>query len=198
MVKAGCIGICKYEPIVEIYKNGNRITYVNVKKENISKIIKRSVIKNEVIEELAINTKNNNITDDNFFKKQTRIVLNNCGLIDAENIDEYMANGGYEALKKALTSMTREEVVEEVKKSGLRGRGGAGFRTGLKWEFAYKAVDDTKYVCCNADEGDPGAFMDRAILEGDPHSVIEAMTIAAYAVGAKSGYIYVRAEYPLQ
>lgn len=197
LVKTGCIGMCKYEPIVEIYKDDHRITYINVKKEDIPKIIEKTVVGNYIIKECAIKTPNYNITSDNFYSRQTRIVLHNCGVLDPENIDEYIKNGGYEALKKVLTSLTREGVIEEIKASGLRGRGGAGFKTGTKWEMAYKSISDMKYVCCNADEGDPGAFMDRAILEGDPHSVIEAMVIAAYAVGGKEGYIYVRAEYPL-
>lgn len=191
--KTGCLGICKYEPIVEVYKDGNRITYIHVKKEDVPKII-NSTKSNEVVKECVINTENNNITGDNFYKSQTRTVLNNCGFINPENIEEY---GNYDALRKVLTSMTKEEVIKEIKESNLRGRGGAGFKTGLKWELAYNSIDDTKYVCCNADEGDPGAFMDRAILEGDPHSVIEAMIIAAYAVSANHGFIYVRAEYPL-
>ncbi len=132
-----------------------------------------------------------------FYSKQVRITLRNCGMIDPEKIDEYIARGGYEGLSHALFDMTREEVIEEVKLSGLRGRGGAGFSTGTKWEFTAKAPGDIKYVVCNADEGDPGAFMDRSILEGDPHSLIEGMTICGYAVGAKEGYIYCRAEYPL-
>jgi len=133
----------------------------------------------------------------NFRKKQTRIALRNCGIIDPENIDEYIAYDGYQALIKVLTTMKPEDVVDTVKKSGLRGRGGGGFPTGTKWEFAMKQVNDVKYVCCNADEGDPGAFMDRSVLEGDPHAVIEAMIIAGYAIGSKQGYIYVRAEYPV-
>ena len=196
IVKTGCIGICKYEPIVEIYKDGKRITYINVSMEDVSKIIDSSVVKDEVIKEKVINNESNSILGDSFYSKQTRIVLDNCGSIDPENIDEYISAGGYEALRKAL-SMNRESIIEEVKTSLLRGRGGAGFKTGTKWELAYKSVSDKKYVCCNADEGDPGAFMDRAILEGDPHSVIEAMAIAGYTIGASEGYIYVRAEYPL-
>ncbi len=193
LVKVGCIGICKYEPIVEIFKNNNRLTYINVKEEDIEKIID-SIINNSVLNELLINNEIINILSDNFYKKQTRIVLSECGNINPEDIDEY---GKYEALNKVLNGYSREKVIEEVKSSGLRGRGGAGFKTGLKWELAYNSKSNKKYVCCNADEGDPGAFMDRAILEGNPHSVIEAMAIAAYAIGADEGYIYVRAEYPL-
>ena len=132
-----------------------------------------------------------------FYKKQMRIALKNCGVIDPENIDEYIAFDGFKALEKVLTTMTRDEVIEEISKSGLRGRGGAGFPTGKKWSFVKAEPDGQKYVICNADEGDPGAFMDRSILEGDPNSVIEAMAIAGYAIGADKGYIYVRAEYPI-
>ncbi len=193
VIKVGCIGICKYEPIVEVYKNNQRITYINVKEENVLSIIDKTIKGNEVIEELAVKTLNYNITNDPFLNKQTRIVLDKCGNIDPENINEY---GNYEALKKAL-AMDRDEIVTVVKNSKLRGRGGAGFLTGTKWELAKKATGEKKFVVCNADEGDPGAFMDRAILEGDPHSVIEAMIIAAYTVGANEGFIYVREEYPL-
>lgn len=193
LVKVGCIGICKYEPIVEIFKNNNRITYINVKEEDVEKII-NSIINDTVLNELLINNEITNILSDEFLKKQTRIVLSECGSINPEDIEEY---GEYKALNKVLNSYSREKVIEEVKSSGLRGRGGAGFKTGLKWELAYNSISNKKYVCCNADEGDPGAFMDRAILEGNPHSIIEAMAIAAYAIGADEGYIYVRAEYPL-
>ena len=137
------------------------------------------------------------LNDTAFYKKQMRIALRNCGVINPENIDEYIAVDGYAALGKALTEMTPEQVIQEMKDSGLRGRGGAGFPTGLKWSFAAANDADQKYVCCNADEGDPGAFMDRSILEGDPHVVLEAMAIAGYAIGASQGYIYVRAEYPI-
>ena len=136
-------------------------------------------------------------SDMNFFKKQNRIALRNCGYINPEEIKDYIARGGYESLAKAVTEMTPEQVIEEVKSAGLRGRGGGGFPSGLKWDFARRAHGEKKYVICNADEGDPGAFMDRSILEGDPHSLIEGMAIAAYAIGADEGYIYVRAEYPL-
>ena len=137
------------------------------------------------------------LEDNEFYRHQKRIALRNCGIIDPENIDEYLAMDGYKALEKALTKMTREEVIDEVLRSGLRGRGGGGFPTGLKWKFTYNSQADQKYVACNADEGDPGAFMDRSVLEGDPHSVLEAMAIAGYAIGASEGYIYVRAEYPI-
>lgn len=193
LAKVGCIGICRYEPIVEVFQNNKRITYINVKAEDIPKILE-SAINGEVLNDIAINTAENNILNDAFYSKQTRIVLNECGSVDPENIEEY---GEYKALIKVLSEYSREKVIEEVKNSGLRGRGGAGFKTGLKWELAHNSKSDKKYVCCNADEGDPGAFMDRAILEGNPHSVIEAMAIAAYAIGSNEGYIYVRAEYPL-
>ena len=137
------------------------------------------------------------LSDTDFYKKQTRVALRNCGIINTEDIDEYIGYDGYQALIKALTTMTPQEVIDVVKASGLRGRGGGGFSTGLKWQFTFNAPGDDKVVCCNADEGDPGAFMDRSILEGDPHALVEAMTIAAYAISAKKGYIYVRAEYPV-
>ena len=197
IVKVGCIGICRYEPIVEIYKEDRRVTYINVKEDNILDIIEKSVVGDSIIKELAIDNNEGSILFDPFYKQQKRIVLSNCGNIDPEEIAEYESNDGYKSLRKVLTSMSREEVLYEVKSSGLRGRGGAGFPTGTKWEFAYKSENDQKYVCCNADEGDPGAFMDRAILEGDPHSVIEAMAIAGYTIGSNQGYIYVREEYPL-
>ncbi|MDD3187464.1 MAG: NADH-quinone oxidoreductase subunit NuoF [Bacilli bacterium] len=193
IVKVGCIGICRYEPIVEIYKDGNRITYINVSEKDVEDIIEKTIKNNEIIESLSLKEENNNILNDPFLKRQTRIVLENCGKINPENIDEY---GGYKALRKAL-KMDKDEIIHEVKESKLRGRGGAGFKTGDKWSLVKASAGDKKYVCCNADEGDPGAFMDRAILEGDPHSVIEAMIIAGYAVGASEGFIYVREEYPL-
>ncbi len=193
----GCIGMCQYEPILEIYRDGKRTTYINVDSEKLEKIIEEDIKENRVVEEFLISKKIKSILEDNFLKKQQRIVLCNCGNINPESIEEYIQNNGYFALAKVLNNMSREEVIDEIKKSGLRGRGGAGFPTGLKWEYAFKEESDIKYIACNSDEGDPGAFMDRSVLEGDPHSVIEAMTIAAYAIGAKYGYIYIRAEYPL-
>ena len=187
--KTGCIGICKYEPIVEIFKDGKRITYINVKPTDVEQIVDESVLKNKIIKKLAINNEDNNILSDQFLKKQTRNVLKNCGTIDPENIDDY---GNYDALNKTLTKMTKDEVISLIKDSKLRGRGGAGFYTGIKWEMAKISAKEQKYVICNADEGDPGAFMDRAILEGNPHSVIEAMIIAGYAIGATIGFISVR------
>jgi NADH:ubiquinone oxidoreductase subunit F (NADH-binding)/(2Fe-2S) ferredoxin len=194
--KTGCIGICKYEPIVEIYKDGKRVTYINVTVEKLKNIIEKHLINNIIVKEYLINDNILSVLEDKFIKMQTRIALRNCGNIDPENIEDYIKNDGYYALCKVL-SIPREKIIEEIKKSGLRGRGGAGFPTGLKWELTYKENSDIKYVICNADEGDPGAFMDRALLEGDPHSVIEAMMVAAYAIGATEGYIYVRAEYPI-
>ena len=192
----GCIGMCQYEPILEIYREDSRRTYINIDKEKLNRIIEEDILNNNLIEEYLISEDVLNILDDNFLKKQTRIALHNCGNISPINIDEYIQNNGYYALEKVLNNLKPEEVIEEVKKSGIRGRGGAGFPTGIKWEFASKEKGD-KFVACNADEGDPGAFMDRSILEGDPHSIIEAMAISAYAIGARKGYIYIRAEYPL-
>lgn len=193
--KVGCIGICKYEPIVEIFSDGKRTTYINVKEEDVQRIIDEHIINDKVVTDLLIDKTLPNITETSYYKNQTRIVLKNCGEVDPEDIDDYLSHGGYTALKRAL-NMPKDIIIETIKNSKLRGRGGAGFYTGLKWEMVYKEQNDTKYVCCNADEGDPGAFMDRSVLEGDPHSVIEAMVIAAYAVSAHEGYIYVRAEYP--
>ena len=176
--------------------------YSRVQVEDVKEIVEEHLLKGRIVKRLLYqetveedNIKSLNEVD--FYKKQMRVALRNCGVIDPENIDEYIAFDGYKALGKCLTEMTREEVIDEIKKSGLRGRGGGGFPTGLKWQFAYNSQSEKKYVCCNADEGDPGAFMDRSILEGDPHSVIEAMAIAAYAIGADEGYVYIRAEYPI-
>ena len=168
--------------------------------EDVPELVEEYLVNGRVVDRLlfkdSISVKQLKPYGNRFYAKQSRRVLHNCGVIDPENVDEYLAQGGYEGLKNAL-QMSPVEVIEEVKKSGLRGRGGAGFPTGLKWEFTYKAQGDKKYVVCNADEGDPGAFMDRSVLEGDPHAVIEGMLIAAYAIGADEGYVYVRAEYPL-
>lgn len=209
VAETGCIGMCRYEPIVEVYRpNEEKVTYIKVTPEKALRIVAEHVMQGKVVEEYTIgaaeetldyNEKEQakSINEVNFYKKQVRVALKNCGVINPENIDEYIAHDGYKALQKVLTVMTKEEVIDAVKRSGLRGRGGGGFPTGLKWEFAKNSVNDQKYVCCNADEGDPGAFMDRSVLEGDPHAVIEAMAIAAYAVGATQGYIYCRAEYPI-
>ena len=190
--QTGCVGMCKYEPMVDVYVPGQeKVTYVHMTPEKAARVVEEHIKGGKPVEEYTIGE-----FAANFMKYQKRVALRNCGVIDPESIDEYLAFDGYKALEKALTKMTREEVIEEVLKSGLRGRGGAGFPTGLKWKFTYNSVNDQKYVACNADEGDPGAFMDRSILEGDPNAVLEAMAIAGYAIGASEGYIYVRAEYP--
>ncbi|MBC7259817.1 MAG: NADH-quinone oxidoreductase subunit NuoF [Chloroflexi bacterium] len=200
LVHTGCRGFCAMGPVMIIYPEG--IFYCQVQASDVPTIVEETLVKGRVVKRLTYTEPETHkalpfYKEIPFYSKQIRIALRNCGMIDPEKIEEYIARGGYEALSKALTSMTREEVIEEVKRSGLRGRGGAGFLTGVKWEFTAKAPGDVKYVVCNADEGDPGAFMDRSILEGDPHSVIEGMIICGYAVGAKEGYIYCRAEYPL-
>jgi NADP-reducing hydrogenase subunit HndC len=200
IVKTGCFGLCEKGPILVIYPEG--ATYCHVKVEDVEEIVNEHLIKGRIVKRLLLGdaeAEDVSKSRDNigFFSKQFRIALRNCGIINPENIDEYIAHDGYAALAKVVTQMKPEEVIEEIKKSGLRGRGGAGFPTGTKWQFAAKEVSDQKYVCCNADEGDPGAFMDRSILEGDPHSLLEAMAIAGYAIGANQGYIYVRAEYPI-
>ncbi|MEA1981319.1 MAG: NADH-quinone oxidoreductase subunit NuoF [candidate division Zixibacteria bacterium] len=191
--ETGCIGMCYREVLVEITNgSGTGHFYGDVTPDKVNDIIEKDVIGNEVIEDwLVANEK-----DKGFFENQERIVLRNCGLIDPGSIDEYIAQKGYEAIKKAVTKMTPEQIIEEVEKSGLRGRGGGGFPTGLKWKFTRGAKGDKKYIICNADEGDPGAFMDRSILEGDPNAVLEGMIIAGYAIGADEAYVYVRAEYP--
>jgi len=198
--ESGCRGLCSMGPIVTIYPKG--ILYCNVRPADAAEIIEKTVLQDEIIERLTYKEPESHQSipyyeDIPFYRKQLRITLRNCGIIDPENIREYIARGGYEGLAKVLTTMTPDDVIEEIKRSGLRGRGGAGFLTGLKWEFTRRAPGDVKYVVCNADEGDPGAFMDRSVLEGDPHSLLEGMAIAAYAIGAREGYIYCRAEYPL-
>ena len=198
----GCIGICRLEPIVEIYDSkGERYTYVQMDSQKVKDVVENHIINGEPCTEYLICDEPNgcikNILETRSFKKQLRIALRNCGNINPENLDEYIENDGYMALGKVLTSMEPADVIQELLDSGLGGRGGAGFPTGLKWKFAAMAQGDQKYVCCNADEGDPGAFMDRSVLEGDPHSVLEAMAIAGYAIGSDQGYIYVRAEYPV-
>lgn len=200
VVKTGCFGLCALGPVMIVYPEG--CFYSRVKVEDVKKIVEEHLKNGKVVKELlyqeTVDGDNiKGLAEVDFYKKQMRIALRNCGVINPENIDEYIAVDGYKALAKALTEMSREDVIEEIKKSGLRGRGGGGFPTGLKWQFAYNSQSDKKYVCCNADEGDPGAFMDRSILEGDPHAVIEAMAIAGYAIGSDQGYIYVRAEYPI-
>lgn len=202
VVRTGCFGLCALGPIMIVYPEG--CFYSAVKEENIPEIVSEHLLKGRIVEHLLYKetvTENGikPLSDTNFYKKQHRVALRNCGLINPENIDEYIALDGYQALAKVLNEMTPEQVIQTVLDSGLRGRGGAGFPTGKKWQLARTIVQDggQKYVCCNADEGDPGAFMDRSVLEGDPHAVIEAMAIAGYAIGATQGYIYVRAEYPI-
>ena len=200
LVQTGCFGLCALGPVVVVYPEG--AFYSRVKAEDVKEIVEEHLLKGRIVKRLLYSE---TVEDDNikslnetaFYAKQHRVALRNCGVINPENIDEYIAVDGYQALAKALTEMTREEVIQTIKDSGLRGRGGGGFPTGMKWDFTYKSQGDQKYVCCNADEGDPGAFMDRSVLEGDPHAVIEAMAIAGYAVGADQGYIYIRAEYPI-
>ena len=189
--RVGCVGMCYNEPLVDVVdESGTLTTYGHVTEADVERIVAEHVLGGSIVEELRIEP-------DAFFANQVRIVLENCGVIDPESLDEYRAHDGYAALKTVLEEMTPDEVVEVVKASGLRGRGGAGFPTGLKWSFAAREDASDKYVICNADEGDPGAFMDRSVLEGDPHRIIEGMAIAAYAIGAAHGYVYVRAEYPL-
>ena len=200
VIQTGCFGLCALGPIVVVYPEGS--FYAETKAENVAEIVEEHILKGRVVERLLYKetVKEDSIAslnDTGFYKKQLRISLRNCGVIDPENIDEYIALDGYEALIKCLTQLTPQEVIDEITKSGLRGRGGAGFSTGMKWQFAANEKSPIKYVCCNADEGDPGAFMDRSVLEGDPHNIIEAMAIAGYAIGASQGYIYVRAEYPI-
>lgn len=203
VVRTGCFGLCEVGPIVVIYPEG--AFYSHIKPEDVKEIVEEHLVKGRIVQHLLYHEKTEehdeenivSLDEVNFYKKQKRIALRNCGVIDPENIDEYIAFGGYKALTKVLTEMTPEEVIKTIKDSGLRGRGGGGFPTGLKWEFTYKAKGDKKYVLCNADEGDPGAFMDRSVLEGDPLAVIEAMSIAGYAIGSDQGFIYVRAEYPI-
>lgn len=198
----GCFGFCAQGPIVKVYPDN--VFYVKVEPSDAEKIVQSHLIRNTVVEELlyeeeSLSKKVEEQEEMSFYKKQLRIALKNCGLIDPDSIEEYIANDGYLALGKCLTSLTPQEVIAEVKTSGLRGRGGAGFPTGSKWEAASKnpaGPTDKKFVVCNADEGDPGAFMDRSVLEGDPHSVLEAMAICGYAIGSDTGYIYIRAEYP--
>jgi NADP-reducing hydrogenase subunit HndC len=200
VVETGCHGFCEKGPIVIVYPEG--VFYCQVSVEDVDEIFAEHLLKGRIVERLLYTEQGTEAKipayrDIDFYKKQHRIVLANCGRIDPESINEYIAVGGYEACGRALTEMTPEEVIAEIKESGLRGRGGAGFPTGLKWEFTRQTPGEKKYVICNADEGDPGAFMDRSLLEGDPHRIIEGMIIAAYAIGADEGYIYVRAEYPL-
>ncbi|MBF0217770.1 MAG: NADH-quinone oxidoreductase subunit NuoF [Candidatus Omnitrophica bacterium] len=198
---SGCLGMCEKGPVMIV--NPGYTVYGNVTAGDIPEIVDQHILNNKPVARLAIQEDHlynrffRVFGDVDFFGKQMRIALRNCGIIDPESIDDYLAIRGYEALAKVLTDLTPEAVIEEMKRSGLRGRGGAGFPTGIKWDLTRKAEGDVKYVICNADEGDPGAFMDRSAIEGDPHSIIEGMIIGGYAVGAKKGYVYIRAEYPL-
>ena len=199
VIKTGCFGLCAKGPIVIIRPEDT--FYAMVTPDDCEEIIQTHIIEGNRVERLLAKDidgkKVESLDELSFYKKQKRIALKNCGVINPENIDEYIAFDGYKALEKVLKTMTPDDVIKVLTDSGLRGRGGAGFPTGKKWELTKAANDNQKYVVCNADEGDPGAFMDRSILEGDPHSVIEAMTIAGFTIGADKGYIYVRAEYPI-
>jgi len=202
IVKTGCFGLCASGPIVIIYPEGT--FYARVSEADVPEIVSEHLLKGRIVERLVHREEGENnelkalpLSETTFYKKQHRVALRNCGVINPENIDEYIGTDGYQALGKVLTEMKPQEVIDTIKASGLRGRGGGGFPTGTKWQFAADQPAGKKYVVCNADEGDPGAFMDRSVLEGDPHAVIEAMAIAGYAIGADEGYIYVRAEYPI-
>lgn len=201
IVRTGCFGLCSLGPIMIVYPEGS--FYARVTTDEIPKIVEQHLKNGKVVKEMLYEqtVKEDgtviSLDETNFYRKQLRVALRNCGVIDPEDIEEYIATGGYQALAKVLTSMTPDDVIDTLLKSGLRGRGGGGFPTGRKWAFAKASQNEQKYVCCNADEGDPGAFMDRSILEGDPHSILEAMAIAGYTIGADKGYIYVRAEYPV-
>lgn len=200
VIRTGCFGLCELGPIMVVYPEGSFYSRVNV--EDIPEIVSEHLLKGRIVKRLLFQE---TVAEDNikslnetaFYAKQNRVALHNCGVINPEDIDEYIGMRGYEALGKVLTEMKPQDVINVIKDSGLRGRGGGGFPTGIKWELAARNQADQKYVCCNADEGDPGAFMDRSILEGDPHSILEAMAIAGYAIGASKGFIYVRAEYPI-
>ena len=201
VVRTGCFGLCEAGPVVIVYPEGT--FYSRIKVEDVDTIVAEHLLKGRIAQHLVYKEKEEHedahlsLEDIDFYRDQRRLALRNCGVIDPENIDEYIAFDGYQALAKVLTEMSPEDVINEMIKSGLRGRGGGGFPTGTKWKFAAASKAEQKYIICNADEGDPGAFMDRSILEGDPHSVIEAMAIGGYAIGASEGYVYVRAEYPI-
>ena len=200
VIRTGCFGLCALGPIMIVYPEGS--FYSQVKVEDIPEIVEEHLLKGRIVtrllyDETVTPDEIKSLNDTTFYAKQKRVALRNCGVIDPENIDEYIAYDGYQALAKCLTEYTPEQVVQVIKDSGLRGRGGGGFPTGLKWSFTAANAADQKYVVCNADEGDPGAFMDRSVLEGDPHCIIEAMAICGYATGATEGYVYVRAEYPI-
>ncbi len=201
VIRTGCFGLCEAGPVVIVYPEGT--FYAHVKDEDVDEIVLEHLLKGRIVRRLVYTDKGDHhdagkpLGEIDFYRHQTRIALRNCGVIDPENIDEYIAFDGYKALAKSLTEMTPEGVIDVITKSGLRGRGGGGFPTGLKWKFAAAQEADKKYVICNADEGDPGAFMDRSVLEGDPHAIIEAMAICGYSMGSDEGYVYVRAEYPI-
>ncbi len=201
VIRTGCFGLCALGPIMIVYPEG--CFYSQVQVEDVPEIVEEHLLKGRMVKRLLYDETVHagdaikSLNETNFYKKQKRVALRNCGVIDPENIDEYIAYDGYQALAKCLTEYTPEQVIDIVKRSGLRGRGGGGFPTGRKWELAAMNKADQKYVVCNADEGDPGAFMDRSVLEGDPHCIVEAMAICGYAVGATEGYVYVRAEYPI-
>ena len=200
VIKTGCFGLCALGPVMIVYPEG--CFYSEVKVDDVPEIVEEHLLKGRMVKRLLYEETVHKddikpLNETNFYKKQHRVALRNCGVIDPENIEEYIAMDGYQALAKCLTELTPDEVIQIVKDSGLRGRGGGGFPTGLKWSFTAKNSADQKYVVCNADEGDPGAFMDRSVLEGDPHCIVEAMTICGYATGATEGYVYVRAEYPI-
>ena len=202
VIRTGCFGLCEAGPVVIVYPEGT--FYSRVKEEDVDEIVSEHLLKGRKVQRLVYvdhktheTSVQKSLSEIGFYKQQMRVALRNCGVIDPENIDEYIAFDGYKALAKALTEMTPEQVIDEMLKSGLRGRGGAGFPTGKKWQFARATQAEHKYFVCNADEGDPGAFMDRSLLEGDPHAILEAMAIGGYAIGADEGWIYVRAEYPI-
>ncbi len=201
VVKTGCFGLCEAGPVVIVYPEGT--FYSHIKVEDVDEIVAEHLLKGRIVRHLVYHEKGEQpevgraLNDIGFYKHQTRVALRNCGVIDPENIDEYIAFDGYKALGSCLTEMKPQEVIKIIKDSGLRGRGGGGFPTGLKWQLTAQTPGKKKYVVCNADEGDPGAFMDRSVLEGDPHAVIEAMVLCGYAIGSDEGFIYVRAEYPI-
>lgn len=200
VIFTGCFGLCESGPNIVVYPEGAFYSFVTM--DDVEEIVDEHLLNGRIVKRLLfkesyINEKITPVNEVNFYKKQTRVALKNCGIIAPENIEEYIAMDGYSALGKILTEMTQQEVIDIVTESNVRGRGGAGFPAGRKWNEAYKYQADKKYIVANADEGDPGAFMDRSILEGDPHSLLEAMAIAGYAVGSDQGFIYVRAEYPI-
>lgn len=200
LILTGCFGLCALGPVVVVYPEG--AFYQHVKVADVSEIVSEHILKGRLVERLLHTEKTSEgaikpMNETSFYKKQMRVALKNCGVINPENIDEYLAYDGYAAYEKVVKTMSQQELINSIKESGLRGRGGGGFSTGMKWQFAHDSVSDKKYVVCNADEGDPGAFMDRSVLEGDPHTIIEAMMIAGFAIGSDQGFIYVRAEYPI-